>query len=165
MHPRFPLLGRWQKSRMLHSLPSNTAGGPFWHEPAQGAVGTQGSLPAPAATVDSGVGQTGGVAGSTNAGSGNWKVGPRPRPSPLPCLARRRLRQFMQFNPRRQSRQPQLSPPDPGNASVVVVGNGEKIHEPVGSIAGRRSWAHPLATMLKTTIASNNNRPSGKVGG
>ena len=71
MHPRFPFVGRWQKSRMLHSLPSNTAGGPFWHEPAQGAVGTHGSLLAPAAMDDCGVGQAGGVAGSTKAGSGN----------------------------------------------------------------------------------------------
>jgi hypothetical protein len=58
----------------------------------------------------------------------------------------------------RQPRHPQPSPPEPGNAKPVVVGNGEKRHDPVGSIAGSLSREQPddNAANTQTNAAMHN---------
>ncbi|MFK8115310.1 MAG: hypothetical protein AB8B91_24130 [Rubripirellula sp.] len=137
---------------MLHSSPSNTAGGPLTQDPLQAALGTQGSLLAPLAIDEPGVGHAGGVAGSLKAGVGNWNRGPLCSPRPR-----------KQFKPRRQFKHPQFSLESPGIANVVVVGKGEKIREPVGSIAGKRSRLHPLPTARIKAITTNSRRPIGNL--
>ncbi|MCA9140975.1 MAG: hypothetical protein KDB00_29590 [Planctomycetales bacterium] len=118
---------------MQHSLPYKMAGGPFRQSDVQGALGTHGSVDAPPMEVSgaavlgaNGVRHFGGAAGSGNAGSGNEKG-----------------RQFSGSPNLRRQLCNLPSPAEPGNASVVVAGNGLKIRCPVGSIAGNRNREHP----------------------
>ena len=150
MQPRLPRSGRCQRCLASISRPSSTARGPVAQEPSQGWLGTQPSSfrhpprqpGAPPAPGSAGVAQGGGAAGSGKAGSGNEKAGA--------------LKQVPSFC--RQPKQQQPSPAAPGKASVVVVGKGEKRHEPEGSIAGRRSRLHPHASTTSSINATQNSR-------
>ena len=149
MHPRFPLRGKHDLFFNRHSSPNSTAGGPFWHEPLHGELGTQGSLlaAAPEAIVDLGMAHAGGAAGSGNADCGKTPLKPgRCKHPPSPP----RQRKHAQFSP--------------GSASVVLAGRGENKREPVGSIAGKRSRLHPLEMATNKTMAMTNNRPMGSDG-
>ncbi|OYP28899.1 hypothetical protein CGZ80_25355 [Rhodopirellula sp. MGV] len=152
MHPRLPRFGKQQLRRSAVSFPIKTAGGPFKQSPGHIGPGTQGAV-APClipqappsveppigvggAVATGGVMQAGGGAGSENAGSGNLN-GCKFSGSPS------FLRQLPSLH----------SPPEPGSASVVVVGSGLKIRRPVESTAGRRNREQPPAVI--TIVATN----------
>ena len=154
MHPRLPRSGKQWGSVLVISSPNKTAGGPVWHDPLQGLLGTQvpSPLQSPPAMGPAGAagaaegGHAGGVAGSGNAGVGNTNFG------------------FLMQDPkpRKQLKQRQLSPPEPGKASVVVVGSGANRQDPVGSTAGKRRRLHPLATAKINNADTNRTRPKGE---